>query len=596
MDAGGCPVWPVSSNAELRWLKDIASVQGAQVRTVAARRGHRPGSKGTVLSIGDDTVPAAALYAHLTSRRLRKVGCVKEALSLRTPDVIVSPLKVLDDALVTFALRGKSGTCGFILAIDEASLWRQVFVRSAAVFLGSLVQGDRVDLLTELPCGELSAARWRLLGAQSTPEGIRSALSSGVALLNVSTHSDGIDAFLSDELVLCSTIANLQSVDIRRRPACATTGQCVRVGCSVSQASANGKLLSVEAISAGVLLWNACSGILNPAAPINPEWGLGAAFIKSSHIGAVVTSFGISAKALRHEVALADHIAAGATIGRSLALLRQTGGRQVGAGTILIGDPRVRVNVTRTAVAPLLERSTKHSKKGLPVTIRNIALFRALLGSAVEFKHGGEERKGLAQNALLTVLTYERRVWSGGSVEKQGAEMRQALIAYLRKRGRFLQDWAPFSRVTRNTRRKCRACGGRCQVSILKLELPDTDSRQLVICSRCGIVEDTPADSTLTFKIGSDGRLLLSGKIRRRWAGAVLVWSQAIADGTSYDWPADEKGWAARELLLPPNFGVGSLNLALILIHDTKLYYLNCHELISPSGQVCRTSSLKQNR
>lgn len=156
--------------------------------------------------------------------------------------------------------------------------------------------------------------------------------------------------------------------------------------------------------------------------------------------------------------------------------------------------------------------------------------------------------------------------------------MRSSLIAYLRKRGRFLQDWIGYAVPEHTKDTKCQICGRGAQASTLSLNLPDTDVRQIVICCRCGIIEDAPAETKLGMRIAPDGRVLLIGTLRRCWAGAVLVWGQAVSDGVSYNWPTDKKGHAAPFVRLPAVPRLGPLNISVILIHHTNLYFFNRHE------------------
>ena len=73
ISAGGRPVWPLCDEADGDALAALAETFGSHLRAVAPAPGGGRVRTDAVAVFDDEAVPAAALYAHLTERRLVRV-------------------------------------------------------------------------------------------------------------------------------------------------------------------------------------------------------------------------------------------------------------------------------------------------------------------------------------------------------------------------------------------------------------------------------------------------------------------------------------------------------------------------------------------
>ena len=183
------------------------------------------------------------------------------------------------------------------------------------------------------------------IGGRADDTVVLAGLDRGAGVLSVSTHSDGIDAFITRLLTLCPFDHIPQSADSNRSPVCCVTGFCHRSEIPIAQAMVDRRLLSVSAMSARVLVWNVCNGIIpssgNLGKVLDINWGLIPRMLDSARIGSILTTWYHTLWTQLPIETLSAAIASGIPVGVALGdFHRSPASRMSGIRLCLLGDPR----------------------------------------------------------------------------------------------------------------------------------------------------------------------------------------------------------------------------------------------------------------
>src|SRR5262249_7404143 len=140
-------------------------------------------------------------------------------------------------------------------------------------------------------------------------------------------------------------------------PVCCVTGFCHRSDIPVAQAILDRRLLSVNVISARVVLWNVCNGIIPSSGKlgqvIDCNWGLIPRMLESPRIGSILTTWYHTLWTQLPIETLSLSIASGTPVGAALGSFhRSPASRMSGIRFCLLGDPRMALPFASLPMSP----------------------------------------------------------------------------------------------------------------------------------------------------------------------------------------------------------------------------------------------------
>lgn len=569
------PVWPAQTNDEWQVLVQIAEVFAAQVEQVQGHLGYTESGTEVVVGLGEDVEEAARLYAHLTLRQFRVVASLKDLTDGALPAVIVTTLPWLSDELMEFLYLTEADFApGIICASTPEALRQQVLIRSAATVLSGSVEIPQVDIFPILALERFTQPNREVFGGKAESFDLQLAMGCGAGVLTIMTHSDGVDAFLGSQLTLCPMIQPSVAADKSLSPRCQVTGICHRQLVSVEEALNSSALIAPEAISARILIWNVCLGLLLPKSVVDPAWGIGPRLLQSSTIGAVITTWEIVLTSPEHTESLSQDILRGIPVGKALAKFNASlNSRRQGNRMCLLGDPRLRL--------PKVNSNSQHKQQKilniesvqptLAEDIREVMLLRACMTEAVSRASG--DLLPVAKEALEAIQVYEYAGWRGITVEGQpdapGPAMRRSVLQYVFCRGKLLESWLPFARTYRSisSSTQCFVCGQRTNTLIVNFRIPKVSRRRISICPCCGVIEDAPIKSNITFSIFNKSIVKLEGSLpKEKWTVGLLLQSSLPSDYISLEWPTDSNGSPTKFINLPNVWPLGPTRVSVIVM------------------------------
>jgi hypothetical protein len=358
----GRAVWPLRNSEDKKALALLATVFGAKLQEVRATEGKTSGTRDCddyVLGLGAESFAAAELYSHLTNRNLKRIEHPDDSLlNADLKGVVVTTAGMLTYQLLEqlFGTPNRSQLPGIVFASDEQELFRHVLLRAAASVLCGPVIEERIDIAPILPASALPRARGRVVGGDSSVEEIRAALGAGAGLLNILTHSDGVDAYLG-----ATTLCPIESLDAADQgsdlPRCVVRGVCHRHPISLTEASRASFLVRPSELAGRLLFFHTCKGVLPVGSLVDPSWSVLARLLHNPRIGAVATTWEMTMLVTADLQRVARSLQKGISVGAGLAdFLGLRDVRRRNLRICLFGDPRLRVAPTK-----INERSHRHS-------------------------------------------------------------------------------------------------------------------------------------------------------------------------------------------------------------------------------------------
>ncbi|KIZ34347.1 hypothetical protein, partial [Rhodopseudomonas palustris] len=343
VDRQGAPVWPLQNDTDRAAVETICAGFGEDLQWVKADRGAAQPGRDVVVALGTEAAEVAALYAHLTGRRMVVATRPDAAARIRRCKAIVALLERIDDELIE-QLYGADRRCypGLITAPTLAQLRRRALVCAVAVKAARRDLPHRVELVANWPLATAAGASHSLLGRQAAPLQIRQALGRGDSAVLIHGHGDGIDGDLGG-LILCPVDEDWQRRAAVDAAICKTTGLCYRNRLAIYSAAHREARLHPAQLSARLLIWSTCIGFPSPHGFIDPRWGVGARLAASASIGAFVTTWRITTAPAAMPRRLLDRMMAGDTVGRALGWSNSSGSRRGGARMCLFGDADISI-------------------------------------------------------------------------------------------------------------------------------------------------------------------------------------------------------------------------------------------------------------
>jgi hypothetical protein len=587
----GQPVWPLRDAREREALERMAAALGNRVELITRARPCRASGPEVVVGLGSRAFEDAELYAHLTLRTCIRARTRDELASLPIPAVVVTTFDHVDEELLDLLYdrhdRGPMDEApGLIFGFSDDELRCQVLARAACLRCPPREHElRRADVYPLLAFGCEQWPDVLVLGAQASPEAYRSAFSAGAGVLTLSTHSDGIDAQLLPDLVLCPMDRVPDQWERSMAPSCLLTGSCHRRDRPMSQALEEGSLLSPSGIVADVLVHSVCWGLYPAPGVQSPAWSLVRRVLEGFDVAAVMTTWEIVSQTVLTTAPLFHELACGVPLGRALARhLSSADALQRGHKLCLLGDPAMRLS-PRELVDPFEGAAEHIDEPELPSAehVANLALLRMMVMQARRSQRPG--RTDTSRAALAAAMAYEAALITGEPLEDgddgRGPQLRRAMIEYLADR---LTDtskyWIPCSDDVQAEREKgtCPACGRRTVSRVYRSRIPGASARCHTHCPTCGPVGDLPLHRHVTIAVEPGGLVRLGGELpHAHWYAQVVLDTQVAALRQSWPWPVDSTGAPAHSFQIPEPWPRVPLRVAVLLLRgDCELDVVGC--------------------
>jgi hypothetical protein len=588
----GEPVWPLRTPEDLAALKTLADRSNLKLVFKDYEPGGREGAversardeatTGAVVALSPELEWAARLYAHLTSAVFAESVDVARSLGQRVVALFApSEFQGAGSWDAADGISSEGFYPGLFLESDRGSLLRQVLIRSASLRLSARYQQSIVELYPGIQTGARTRPGLVAMGGDTPSASIRTQIVAGSEFLFILTHSDGVDAMLAPELILCPAKHSVNwGADGDPPPYCAETGHCLRYNCGIEEATASERTIAPREIRAKVLVLATCYGALGWKGAIRPSWGYLKPLLESGSVSAVVTCFGVTTPSPKKLRPFLEMLAMGASLGEAIAVANQDQDNvRAGFRLCLFGESRLRPSAEAATLmmGTLLAQSAASASSVVSVMdFGGIAFLNGWLGNAVESATG--ENKNLALEALAWTRKYEFESAHGGVPDTQGAagvggRLRQSLISFIIRRGSVISiDWMRLCSTSAiKSTMQCAGCGDQAPLHTYAFHSPFIPARSVAFCDNCGIIYDGVEQNQ--FQIRSDGARITVHNltVKGPWQAALRIGCQQDAESQVIDWPERADGLPADFLDIPPVLPPGALRLSLIIISQATI-------------------------
>lgn len=583
----GFPVWPVSSPQQLKGLSQLAKVFDGIIHFPKTYSCGFAGGCERVLCLDPSLELEARLYAHLTGRSYVVIRCLGDLHNYADYSVLVTTFDHVNPTLLESIYRSSrvKNTPGIICAPSQAELRLQVLLRSAALFFcrnskpanrGSL---RWVDVMPHSSFQYKTKTR-RVLGRTARRDSVRAALMSKADILRVVTTSDGIDVDIGKHSTICAIVRPEATADTTKSPRCVATGFCHRMHMPVEQALDSGVLLDPRFIRAKIMLWQTCLGVMVGSHVTDDRWGVGLQLLASETVGALISTCDYILTAAYCTETLAQEIGRGVPIGIALHNFHSARANETLAHRFFIfGDPDFTIHTysssdQRLVFKPERGRIKKRGKRPSPEPQESteiLAMLKAIRSRPKsERGYEGELALSLARNWRGN-LERDTGVLADPEFGTLQFQMRDALIRYMisRRWARWMEDWLQHQVSTERLRagKACPTCQTAPDTYCVSLDTAETVNRRLSICRRCGIIEDVPLNSSISFSVSSTGRCNLSGTLPSTdWLAYLIIFSDNQKETTLQRWPCTSAGIPREHFRPKGDWPIGPLRLGFFMI------------------------------
>ena len=568
--ADGAPVWPLSGLDEREHLATRADLLNVSLRMATSVREGCTAARGLVTAVGSRCAEQARLYAHLSARALIVVESAAELAATIPPDIIITTMEHWDAALLAIYEDWVDGNAnhvpGFIVAASPEALWRQVLVRSAAAAPFRLGLPSAAPPICDRREGEL---------------------------VTLSMHSDGIDAKLSAENVLCSLSADTLSpsrLAATNAPICVDRGYCHRLGCSLPDALASPFRVEPTAMEGAVLLLESCS-ILQPwEGLIDGAFTLADRLLADARTGVIVAGWDAAIGYAGLSAGLQRDIRAGMPVARAvLDHARSDEARRVRSIFCVLGDPDFRLfrpaefgaDTTRPAERQPQAALLPPPREAVGFDPHSMLVLRAAFLSdtvAAARKLSGPPERIERLDQLSVLLATLGHIPSSrpdaSEIVQQSTLIGRELVDLLCVEEQFSKLWMTrYPPIHAGAGPPCAWCGARQQRFVAQLIVPDLD-RTLLSCPRCGITSDTDEGFGFSFSV-VDRRTILLETAPPDTKDLHLVfstWPPRPGIARKFAWPTEIDGTMARSLVLPDGAIDGLMRLSLWGTSSLRLF------------------------
>ncbi len=578
------PVWPVSSPIERQSLERMVSSLGGTVKFVdEADEGTLTGDE-LVIGLGTGAHEHARLYAHLTRRACELVESLEQLSAFPQAVVVVTTYAHVTEQLMDrlYDRHPIATAPGVIFSYDDEQLSAQILARAAARHCSHRhFSRRRIDVNPTINFGAQMSREFSIVGGRAKPSEFREALSCGAGLLTLYSHSDGIDAYLREQLdlVLCPIENADPSSAPSPAPSCVMTGICHRCRKPMSEVMGSDILLAPEVVKANILVYCVCWGLYPSQHVHSPEYALSRRLIGSFNIGALITSWEINIQRLPLTAGLFHDIARGLTLGEALARHLSTSEARANYHKLcLIGDPAIRLPPSNIHDPLANIQQVQRPRVPSAQCMGGLTLLRLMTNS---FSSGNNDDHA-AQRALAALVEYETMLAEGlrhdaGLVDR----FRQQLLAYLTNQDTMLSKcWAKFAEAVEVVPEKaaCSVCGRRTLLREFSMRIPGAKARRERTCPSCGSIEDCPADRSMSMSVEPGGLMRLHGELpKSSWCARISVERFYTPETYKWDWPAAPSGEPMPSFQVPIAWPLVPFRLSVILVYeDSEFAVLGC--------------------
>jgi hypothetical protein len=583
----GQPVWPVRNARERDALERMVSTLGGKVEFIDRADEKLLIGPELVVGLGAGAHDHARLYAHLTRRNCVEIERIEELNEIPRAAVVVTTFAHVNERLfdLLYDRAPMIAAPGVIFSYADENLPLQVLARSAALYCSHTnFQWRRVDVNPIIDFGVEMSPEYSFVGGRAEPAEFREALSCTAGVLTLYTHSDGIDAYLRKDLVLCH-IESANSSELLP-PSCVQSGICHRCSRPISEVLGTNLLLAPETVKAHVFIYCVCWGLYPPQGVHSPAFSLSRRFLQSFTIGALLTSWEINIQSLPVTARLFHDVARGLPLGEALALhLSSEEARGSHHKLCLIGDPSIRLS--QSNIQDPLEGIQAFKKPPGPSQrcMAGLGLLRLMV-------HHYAKPGDSSSNVLTTIAEYETML-AGASRYDPGlaGRFRCAMVEYLASQDTMLsKSWTQFASETQVLPEKlpCPICGRRTIARVSNLRFPDAVSRRETMCPSCGSIQDSPVDCKMWMTVERDGWIRLHGALPgSHWHARITIERFFTRETYGWEWPAAPAGEPLRSFQVPEPWPVVPFRLSVIMVFgDSEFSVLGClYRGIHPSSQ-----------
>jgi hypothetical protein len=578
-DGDGNPLWPLSSEDELSQLERLAELFESQVVKCDPQVGRpREPRTGAVAALDPVCHRAARLYAHLTDRRLVPFDSVARLRERAEVDVLIAPSSALTTDLLDALYEPSEAFCpGIISGASEGELHAQVLLRAASAHFPVRPGGH--GIFVGLPGDEESTR---------APADVRQALAYGAAILAVLTHSDGIDAGLARNLIACPVLRPPSGAPGGRSPDCHRFRWCHRMSLPLDQAVSGGHLVGADGIRARVLVWSACSAVVDERGPVDRRWSFVHQIQGNPAVAAAVATWRTHTG---HGPALelAGSLAAGVSLGEAVRRHNQSATvRGRGCQLAILGDPRLSApeaqlfGLPRDSSAPghapsRTLRRPAHARAATtpaPALEADIQLLEAI-ADGVAAREPGPRSSDIRERFSTACAALRADPVSSRSI----AAFQEAGLAVLTCHPRPYLFWSGLSQKFEASRgRACDACRQSMTETVFEPgDLPSV--RRISACPSCLVAEDAPVQARLGIRVLPGGTLELLGEpLPGRFAACGKVWSMHHDRGAPFTWPTNPDGSPVRMFRPELAWPSGVTRVAVWILFGTS-YVMLSHRL-----------------
>ena len=501
-DRSGAPVWPDFSPEAHARVSEAARLFGASLVQVNAdpceseRRDVAPSDAGAagaarVVGVGAPTWRAARLYAHLTGRTFVGVQSAEECVSVNMDVVVLLYSNLTPDLLDGLHARDAAARCvGIVVAESADELVLQVLTRAVGGVLPAPNSGE-LCLDPDLPGSDVWTSAGVSLRHDAPPHLLNKVLRFGFSALHIDAHCDGLCASLG-ERILCPMDRPPSDPD-DTAPPCARSGSCHRLDVPLADAVACERTISPDAFAAPLMVMSTCWGVVPSPFLWDVRWSLGYRFLQSRRVGALVATWEVVFVRPEMKSEFRRAIVSGSPIGEALVgFLAAEGANRTGFRAALFGDPRLRLRPGPAAPASPRRRSSSASYPAAAGLLPRIDFMCGVLATAQSVRPElAQTQAGLDLDAALVEL--EPRAWSGRVSRELANRFRTAALSFAAAwNGAFVHLWASAVKRFELHRdgRRCFACAQQAREYRAEFSSPELPPRRLLMCAKCGIVED----------------------------------------------------------------------------------------------------------
>ena len=508
----GQPIVPVADRLGWEQLRLLTRIHGCEVvfvRPDGTRHRSELDGGGMVLGLGAHTELAASVYAFLTRRRYRIETARSPVTPDCCPDVVLLCAADWVDPVKEFVLSSQSctGRPGVVVASSPRQLLNGAVKVAVAARIGRpQTQILRAVVAPGLDLDVVANEFGAIAGRRASIGEIRRLISEYRDMVVLATHSDGLDALLNGEAILCPMPGGNgrfpEGIPMTSAPACVMERRCLRRG---HIASGPRKLVGPEIFATKILFANSCLYARTSSPAVLHDTLLGVRTMDVATFGCLIASPGIFSSSITDLGRTIDMVVGAGTAGKAImALSRSSECTHLGRDLILFGDPEYTYGAENAALPPAVEQQ--------PPIVTDAARSHEVKDwhlRHIEYLWVGKERRGWSSEVLrAAVLRLKHNFVSCFRAARSGDSggYGQALADCLAVLANPSAHYAGTDIRVERTRRSCPNCGGPIKEFILYLPEVQTRRHQDV-CDHCALLTDRPPENRAG--VWRDGEKLL---------------------------------------------------------------------------------------